>query len=59
MYVSCDPATLARDMKYLYKNGYVPKKAQGFDMFPHTVHVETVVLLVKKYINEEILKGEE
>ena len=45
VYVSCDPATLARDMKYLRKNGYVPKKARGFDMFPHTVHVETVVLM--------------
>ena len=48
VYVSCDPATLARDMKYLRKNGYVPKKAQGFDMFPHTVHVETIVLLQRR-----------
>lgn len=48
VYVSCDPATLARDVRYLYGHGYVPVKAQGFDMFPHTAHVETIVLLQRR-----------
>ena len=45
VYVSCDSATLARDLKYLRERGYEVKKVQGVDMFPETVHVETVVLL--------------
>ncbi len=45
IYVSCDPATLARDIHYLSQNGYVLKRARAFDNFPQTVHVETVVLL--------------
>ena len=45
VYVSCNPETLARDLKYLTKNGYKVKKMRGCDMFPHTGHVETVVLL--------------
>jgi len=45
VYVSCDPATLARDVKILMDNGYTPKKIQPVDMFPHTIHVETVVLM--------------
>ena len=45
VYVSCNPETLARDLKYLTKHGYQMKKAVGVDMFPYTVHVETVVLL--------------
>ena len=45
VYVSCDSATLARDLKYLRGEGYEVKKVQGVDQFPHTVHVETVVLL--------------
>lgn len=48
VYVSCDPATLARDLKYLCGNGYAPESVQPVDMFPHTVHVETVVLMSKK-----------
>lgn len=48
VYVSCDPATLARDLKYLCGAGYEVKKVKGCDMFPETVHVETVALLVKK-----------
>ena len=47
VYVSCDSATLARDLKYLRENGYEVKKVQPVDMFPHTGHVETVVLLSK------------
>ena len=45
VYVSCDSATLARDLKYLCGNGYELKKARAVDMFPHTGHVETVCLL--------------
>jgi 23S rRNA (uracil1939-C5)-methyltransferase len=45
-YVSCDPATLARDLKKLIAGGYSIKSIQAFDMFPQTHHVETVVHLV-------------
>ena len=47
VYVSCDSATLARDLKYLGENGYEVKKVQAVDMFPHSVHVETCVLLCR------------
>ena len=45
VYVSCDSATLARDLKYLCERGYELKKVCPVDMFPNTVSVETVVLL--------------
>lgn len=45
--ISCNPATAARDAKYLAENGYAVKKARAFDLFPRTGHVETVVLLSK------------
>ena len=45
VYVSCDSATLARDLLFLCDNGYELKKVCGVDQFPQTVHVETVVLL--------------
>jgi 23S rRNA (uracil1939-C5)-methyltransferase len=48
VYVSCNPATLARDMKFLVEKGYVVKEVQPVDMFPHTVHVECVALLVRE-----------
>lgn len=48
VYVSCDPATLARDVKYLRENGYELDRVKAVDMFPHTVHVETIVLLSHK-----------
>lgn len=48
VYVSCDSATLARDLKYLCGGGYELKKVRTVDQFPHSVHVETVALLVKK-----------
>lgn len=47
VYVSCDSATLARDLKVLCEGGYELKKMQCVDMFPMTVHVETVVLMSK------------
>ena len=47
VYVSCDPATLARDVKILEGRGYKLEKVQCVDMFPHSVHVETVVLMSK------------
>ena len=48
VYVSCDSATLARDLKFLSANGYAVKKVQPVDQFGHSVHVETVVLLSHK-----------
>ncbi|MBQ1393330.1 MAG: 23S rRNA (uracil(1939)-C(5))-methyltransferase RlmD, partial [Lachnospiraceae bacterium] len=45
VYVSCDPATLARDLKILCENGYNLKKVRGCDMFGNSYHVETVCLL--------------
>ena len=62
VYVSCDPATLARDVKYLRENGYELDRVKAVDMFPHTVHVETVVLLSHKkpdgHINVKVEFGE-
>ncbi len=48
VYVSCNSATLARDVKYLGERGYEVKRVRGCDMFPGGVHVETIVLLQKK-----------
>lgn len=48
VYVSCGPKSLARDLKYLTKQGYRVKKVTPFDCFPFTEHIETVCLLTKK-----------
>ena len=54
VYVSCDSATLARDLKYLCAHGYQLKKVCPVDMFPNTVSVETVCLLSKLKSKEHI-----
>lgn len=51
VYVSCNPSTLARDLKILDEGGYETKEVQPVDMFPQTNHVECCVLLVKKLSN--------
>ena len=48
VYVSCNPETLARDVRYMRKLGYVGKEAWGVDLFPFTRHCETVCLLGKR-----------
>ena len=48
VYVSCDPSTLARDLKILEEKGYKTEKVQPVDMFPYTSHVETVCLMSRK-----------
>ena len=47
VYVSCDPATLARDCAYMREKGYEVQSVQPVDMFPGTLHIETIVLLQK------------
>lgn len=54
VYVSCDPATLARDLKLFAELGYPPVEAAPVDMFPGTAHVETVVLLSKLNTKQHI-----
>lgn len=52
VYVSCNPSTLARDLKIFSEKGYEPKIAHPFDLFPRTEHVETVCLLLKTEANK-------
>ena len=47
VYVSCNPSTMARDIRYLANDGYKILEVQPVDMFPHTAHVESVVLISK------------
>lgn len=48
IYVSCNPATLARDLKDLTENGYSVKQIFAYDLFPHTTHLESMCILGKK-----------
>ena len=48
VYVSCDPATLGRDVKLLAQRGYAARRAAAVDLFPGTAHIETVVLLSRE-----------
>lgn len=58
VYVSCDSATLARDLKYLCANGYEIRMCRGVDQFPQSVHVETVVLLSKGEVDSKKIRVE-
>lgn len=55
VYVSCDSATLARDLKVLCEGGYELKRVRGVDQFGMTVHVETVVLLSKLHTRNKMI----
>lgn len=48
IYISCEPTTLARDLKWLKKHGYKAREAVAYDMFPFTENVETIVLMTKQ-----------
>ena len=58
VYVSCDPGTLARDLKQFCAHGYALAAGTAVDMFPHTPHVETVVLLSKGNISSQNVRVE-
>ena len=58
VYVSCDPATLGRDVKIFREFGYEAKRAAAVDMFPGTAHVETVVLLSKGEVDSKKIRVE-
>ena len=58
VYISCNPETQARDLAYLTQNSYKVRKIQPVDMFPHTNHVETVVLLVRKISTKDYVTVE-
>lgn len=54
VYISCDPATLARDLKMLTENGFEVENVKLVDMFAKTMHVETVALLSKLDVDKHI-----
>ena len=58
-YLSCDPATLSRDLKFLASKGYRLGVVQPFDMFPQTGHIETLVTLYRESSDEETLEAEQ
>ena len=58
VYVSCNPATAARDAAWLEQNGYHAEKVQPVDLFPRTKHVETVALLSKGEVDSKKIRVE-
>ena len=58
VYVSCNPATAARDAAWLEQNGYHAEKVQPVDLFPRTKHCETVVLLSKGEVDSKKIRVE-
>ena len=58
VYVSCNSSTLARDVKYLEERGYRTERVRCVDMFPHSGHVETVVLLSKGEVDSKKIRVE-
>ena len=58
VYISCNPETQVRDIKQLLKKGYCAQYCQPVDMFPHTDHVETVVLLSKGEVDSKKIRVE-
>ena len=56
--ISCNPATAARDTRYLAEHGYLPGEVHPVDLFPRTKHVETVILLSKGEIDSKKVRVE-
>jgi len=54
LYISCNPATLARDLASLAKHGYKPTIIQPIDLFPHTFHVETLAVMTRQGLAKHI-----
>jgi tRNA/tmRNA/rRNA uracil-C5-methylase (TrmA/RlmC/RlmD family) len=54
VYVACDPAALARDVGYLAAHGYALRGVRGFDLFPHTHHVEAVAVLDRETAGDRL-----
>ena len=48
VYISCNPETQVRDVRVLQKGGYKVEKCEGYDMFPHTFHIENIILMNSK-----------